>query len=80
MLTETSGRYCHGDEITLADVFLLPQVFNAKEFQVNMKQFPIISRIAEELCQVDAFRLTQPSLQPDCHYRGKDQLSPLCKN
>lgn len=65
MLAPHAGRYCFGDEPTLADVCLLPQVFNATRFKVDMTQFPLLQRIAENLEQLEAFATAHPSRQPD---------------
>ena len=64
-LSTTSGTYCFGDQITLADCCLPPQIYNAKRFSVEMDQFPIISRIGESLDKIDAFQKSHPSQQPD---------------
>ena len=61
----TGGKYCHGDVITLADVFLVPQIYNAERFDVDMKKFPLISRVNAELAKHPAFIAAHPSLQPD---------------
>ncbi|XP_068729460.1 maleylacetoacetate isomerase-like [Montipora capricornis] len=66
ILEGTSGKYCVGDEITMADICLVPQVYNANRFKVDMSPFPIISRINEALLQLDAFKASHPSKQPDC--------------
>lgn len=66
-LQETRGQYCFGDEVTLADVCLVPQVFNAtSRFQTDLKQFPIINEISSRLLELPAFKNTHPYLQPDC--------------
>jgi len=64
-LAASAGRYCFGDELTLADVCLLPQVFNAQRFGVDMGAYPLLARIAANLEQVPAFADAQPSRQPD---------------
>ena len=66
LVSETSGKCCVGDDITIADLCLVPQVFNALRFGVEMKRFPIINRINEYLSTIDAFKRTHPSEQPDC--------------
>ncbi|CAG8522530.1 8520_t:CDS:2, partial [Racocetra fulgida] len=66
-LEKTSGKYCVGDEVTLADVCLLPQVYNATmRFGVDMKKFPRIQSIADNLYKLDAFKNAQPDKQGDC--------------
>ncbi|XP_015925028.2 maleylacetoacetate isomerase [Parasteatoda tepidariorum] len=66
ILGETHGQYCVGDALTMADVCLLPQIYNANRFAVDMSQFPLIAEIASRLSELDAFRLTRPENQPDC--------------
>lgn len=64
-LEETAGKYCLGDEVTLADLFLVPQVYNANRFKVDMSQFPNITRINENLSKLEAFQKAHPDQQPD---------------
>lgn len=65
MLLATSGKYCVGDEITMADLFLVPQVYNAGRFGVSMEAMPTISRIMKELEPLEAFRNAHPDAMPD---------------
>ncbi len=64
-LQKTAGRYCVGDTVTLADAYLDPQVYNANRFKVDMKKFPVISRVTAALAELPAFKKAQPSSQPD---------------
>ncbi|MDC7711221.1 maleylacetoacetate isomerase [Vogesella indigofera] len=64
-LAASAGCYCFGDVLTLADVCLLPQVFNAQRFAIDMGDYPLLARIAANLEQVPAFADAQPSRQPD---------------
>jgi maleylacetoacetate isomerase len=64
-LVASAGQYCFGDSITLADACLLPQVFNAQRFQVDMGTYPLLSRLAANLESVPAFADAHPSRQPD---------------
>ncbi|XP_047132325.1 maleylacetoacetate isomerase isoform X1 [Hydra vulgaris] len=66
LLEKHSGKYCYGDEITMVDLCLVPQVYNATRFKVDMSQFPIISRVNEELSQHPAFKVAHWTNQPDC--------------
>ncbi|WP_434630185.1 maleylacetoacetate isomerase [Chromobacterium sp. CV08] len=65
LLAESSSRYAAGDEPTLADVCLLPQVFSARRFGVEMARYPNIVRVADALERVPAFADAHPSRQPD---------------
>lgn len=105
-LKKTAGKYCFGDTITIADAFLVPQVYNARRFkvcappryvmsccvhalcwlccvsmrvcvpasvprthpwrpQVDMTQFPTITRVAEALEALPEFKAAAPSSMPD---------------
>jgi len=64
-LKHTSGQYCIGDKITAADVYLIPQVYNALRFNVDMTHFPLISKVAENCMKLGAFKKAEPAAQPD---------------
>jgi len=63
--TPGTGRFCHGDAPTLADCFLVPQVFNAHRYHCDTSHAPTAMRIFEECMKLDAFERAQPSRQPD---------------
>nr|AYN44510.1 glutathione S-transferase Z2 [Brachionus rotundiformis] len=65
ILKETKGRYCVGDEITMADLFLVPQVFAAKRYKIDMSIYPLINTINSELENIDDFLRAHPYSQPD---------------
>jgi maleylacetoacetate isomerase len=60
-----SGRYTVGDELTLADVFLVPQVFTALRFEVPLEPFSRAARIYQTCMQLDAAIASSPAKQPD---------------
>ena len=60
-----TGAYSHGDTPTMADLCLVPQVFNAARFQVEMARYPTIQRIYATCMKHPAFESAQPSRQPD---------------
>lgn len=60
-----TGRFCHGDAPTMADVFLVPQVANAERLQVDLAPYPTIRRIAETCRALPAFAAAAPDRQPD---------------
>ncbi len=59
------GRHCHGSGVTLADVFLLPQVFNARRVQLDLAPFPRLAAVAAHLEALPAFAAARPDVQPD---------------
>lgn len=66
LLQSTSGKYCVGDEVTLADCCIVPQLLNANRNNVDMSKFPTINRISAELANHEAFKKAHPDNQPDC--------------
>ena len=59
------GLHCHGSGVTLADVFLLPQVFNARRVELDLAPYPRISKVAAHLEALPAFDAARPERQPD---------------
>ncbi|MCF6434304.1 MULTISPECIES: maleylacetoacetate isomerase [Pseudoalteromonas] len=57
--------FCFGDKPTLADVCLVPQVFNALRFKVDMTPFPKIAAIYQRCNEMAAFSDAAPENQPD---------------
>ncbi|HSC48425.1 MAG TPA: maleylacetoacetate isomerase [Gammaproteobacteria bacterium] len=60
-----TGKCCHGDAPTLADVCLVPQVFNARRFETDLTPFPIIRRINDHCLTLKPFIDAAPGKQPD---------------
>lgn len=60
------GPYAFGDNVTLADALLVPQVYNARRFNVPLSDFPGIVAAAAAAAELDAFRAAAPEAQPDC--------------
>ena len=60
-----TGRYALGDMVTVADCCLVPQVFNAKRFECDLRPYPTAMRIFEACMRLPAFERAQPSAQPD---------------
>jgi maleylacetoacetate isomerase len=59
------SEFCFGDKPTLADICLVPQVFNALRFKVDMTPYPKIAAIYERCNQLKAFSDAAPENQPD---------------
>jgi len=64
-LSKTSGDYCFGDKVTMADICLVPQVYNANRFSLDMTPFPLISAIVERCNKLPAFIKALPENQDD---------------
>ena len=63
---QVAGTFCFGDSVTAADIFLIPQVYNARRFNVDMEgAFPALARIDETCRALPAFQKADPAVQPD---------------
>ncbi|GJD18664.1 putative maleylacetoacetate isomerase [Rivularia sp. IAM M-261] len=73
-LNKFRGSFCYGDEPTIADAFLAPQVYNAERFECSLSPYPIIRQINEVCMNHPAFIAAQPHLQPDAsEYNPNDE-------
>ncbi|GBG29130.1 Glutathione S-transferase [Hondaea fermentalgiana] len=59
------GDYCIGETLTLADCALVPQVYNANRFKVDMTRFPLIEKVNKALEDHPAVQKSHPDFQPD---------------
>jgi maleylpyruvate isomerase len=64
---QRSVNGCHsvGDSLTMADVWLIPQLYNARRFQLDLAAFPTITSIGAHCLRLDAVAAAQPQRQPD---------------
>lgn len=65
VVKETAGKYSIGDLPGVVDCFLIPQVFNAVRFNVDLSPFPTITSINETALKHPAFIKAHPDNQPD---------------
>lgn len=59
------GRFSYGDSLSLADVWLIPQVLNAQRFKMDLTPYPTIVSIDRHCRTLEAFAAAHPSRQPD---------------
>jgi len=60
-----TGRHCHGDIPGLADLCLVPQVYNAERMQCDLEPYPVIRRLVAAARALPAFQAAEPARQPD---------------
>jgi maleylpyruvate isomerase len=60
-----TGRFCHGDTLSLADICLVGQSVNNKRFDVDESQWPTISSIVSSCLALPVFQAAMPAKQPD---------------
>lgn len=61
----SSKRHCFGDSLSLADVCLVPQMYNARRFKVDLTPYPTLVAISTHLESWPAFDTAKPEAQPD---------------
>ncbi len=62
---ETAGSYCFSDAVTMADVYLVPQMFNARRFECDLSRYPTLVDVTSRLERLPAFVNAAPAQQPD---------------
>lgn len=60
MMEKYSGSYAYGGAFSIADICLVPQVYNARRFNVNMDKLPLISRLVDKLLKMDFIEKAAP--------------------
>ena len=65
MLARSDSQFCVGDAPSLADVCLVPQVYNARRYQCDLERYPTIRRIDARCREIEGFARAAPERQPD---------------
>ena len=61
----SGGNFCVGDQPTFADICLVPQVFNARRFAIDMTAYPRIAAVEGRCLEIEAFAAAAPDRQVD---------------
>lgn len=61
----TAGRFAFGDEVTAADALLVPQMYNARRFGVDLSELPTAVQVDGAASALEAFEAAHPDIQPD---------------
>lgn len=64
LIAGEEGPFCFGDQVTLADIFLVPQLVNARRFGVTLR-WPRLAAVEQACMALDAFTKAAPQNQPD---------------
>jgi len=65
-----TGRFCHGDSVTMADICLVSHAVGAKLFNVDLAPYPTVARIVDTCLKEDAFARAHPLKQPGAPQSG----------
>lgn len=65
LLSQSNGKYCFGEQATLADCCLIPQVYNALRFNIDLSAYPKIQSIYTYCNTLKAFQQAAPEAQPE---------------
>jgi maleylacetoacetate isomerase len=60
-----TGKFCHGEQVTMADICLVPQVYNARRWKIDLEPMPVLRRIEAALRALPAFAAAHPD-----HWKG----------
>lgn len=65
LLARHSGAFAFGDAPTLADCYIVPQVYSARRYDVDLSPFPLVQKIDSAATLLPAFVAAHPMAQPD---------------
>ncbi len=65
LLQNETGAYCLGDAVSIADICLIPQLYNAHRYDISLKNYPRLAEIETECLKLNAFDQARPENQAD---------------
>ncbi len=65
LAASNSGAFCMGDSVSLADICLIPQLYNANRFGIELGPYPKLAAINTHCMTLEAFQRAAPRRQPD---------------
>lgn len=68
--TVTAGAFLVGDAPSVADVYLIPQLYNARRFSLDLTSYPTLTRVEAACEALPAFQTAHPDAQPDAPHSG----------
>ncbi len=68
LIARHGGAFAFGDSLTLADCFLVPQVYNARRFGTDLSPYPRLVAAAAAAERIDAVATARPEFQPDADH------------
>lgn len=65
LVSKAGGRFAAGDVVTIADACLVPQLYNARRFNIDLSSYPSLLRVESTCAELPAFQAAHPNSQPD---------------
>jgi maleylpyruvate isomerase len=65
LVQTTAGRYSVGDQVSLADCLLVPQLYHARRYEIDLASFPTLTRVETACAALPAFQTAHADQQPD---------------
>lgn len=65
LVKTTAGKYCVGDQVTIADICLVPQMFNARRFEIDTTKYPVLKEIDDRMQDLDIIKKSCPQACPE---------------
>jgi maleylacetoacetate isomerase len=65
VLARNNSSYSFSEQPCMADLFIVPQVYNARRFEIPLEDFPNLTRVVDSCNELPAFQQAMPEMQPD---------------